>query len=309
MLPQAKAPHRDAQQSGGSEYNISGSAGQLPVSCDCVEVQVTDECFGGLEPQRGYLEVGSTHLAYLRYGLRGKPAMLLHGITSSARSWWRVAPQLAAQGYQVYSFDMPGHGESDLAGTHTIDAIAGLIAQAARTLIDEPPLIVGHSWGGATALALALQLPPARLVLVDPLLALAPATHASRLDYFLNGVGQPRELTTPRLRAENPDWLDCDVFWKAQALEQCREAAVRGLFYASGEWDFTPRFASIDAPVLLLLADPANTIVSPAQLASVQSGLRHSASACATITGTTHNVFRGSGHEPCMRELLPWLQP
>src|SRR5256886_17139795 len=38
-------------------------------------------------------------------------ALLLHGITSSAQSWVRVAPALANR-YRVYALDMRGHGES-----------------------------------------------------------------------------------------------------------------------------------------------------------------------------------------------------
>ena len=34
-------------------------------------------------------------LSYLEWGSRGKPAaVLLHGITSNAQAWWRVAPAL-----------------------------------------------------------------------------------------------------------------------------------------------------------------------------------------------------------------------
>ena len=38
-------------------------------------------------------------------------ALLLQGITSSARSWVRVGPALADR-YRVYALDMRGHGDS-----------------------------------------------------------------------------------------------------------------------------------------------------------------------------------------------------
>ena len=38
--------------------------------------------------------------------------MLLHGITSNAQAWWRVAPRLVGLGFRVVAFDMPGHGHS-----------------------------------------------------------------------------------------------------------------------------------------------------------------------------------------------------
>jgi pimeloyl-ACP methyl ester carboxylesterase len=268
----------------------------------------SNECVDDLAPRRAALSVGSVRLSYLRWGGQGTPAILLHGITSSARTWWRVAPKLAARGYDVYAFDMPGHGESDSIEAHAIDEIAALIAQAAGSLMSEPPLVVGHSWGGAAALALALQLPPMRLALIDPLLALSPSTHASWTDTFLVGVGDLPEVTLPRLRAANPDWHACDVFWKAEALEQCRASAVRGLFTGSGDWNVTAHLGAIDAPLLLLLADPAHSVVPPAVLAAAQAALRPDLGKCVTIAGAPHNLFRGNAYQPFMRELMLWVE-
>ncbi|MEP7190266.1 MAG: alpha/beta hydrolase, partial [Roseiflexaceae bacterium] len=78
------------------------------------------ECFSGLEPSRGQVQAGSMTFSYLEWGERGAPLLLLHGITSSARGWWRVAPEIVALGYHVYALDMPGHGQSQLADVHQI---------------------------------------------------------------------------------------------------------------------------------------------------------------------------------------------
>jgi len=83
-------------------------------------------------------------------------ALLLHGITSSALSWVRVGPALAER-YRVYALDMRGHGESikPPPGNYSLrqaadDALA-LIAELGL----ERPVLIGHSWGGATAMVLA----------------------------------------------------------------------------------------------------------------------------------------------------------
>src|SRR5690348_7222184 len=58
------------------------------------------------------LPAGRFH--YLSWGAERTdlPALLLlHGITSSAPSWGRVAPALADR-YRVYALDMRGHGDS-----------------------------------------------------------------------------------------------------------------------------------------------------------------------------------------------------
>src|SRR5512132_1788955 len=47
----------------------------------------------------------------------GRPlALLVHGITSSSRSWWRLGPALAERGYAVLAVDLRGHGGSPPSG-------------------------------------------------------------------------------------------------------------------------------------------------------------------------------------------------
>src|SRR5437764_14398638 len=82
------------------------------------------ECAGGLEPRRGQVQAGGMIFSYLEWGKSGAPLLLLHGITSSARGWWRVAPEPVALGYHVYALDMPGHGHSQLLDVHRIEQIA-----------------------------------------------------------------------------------------------------------------------------------------------------------------------------------------
>ena len=268
------------------------------------------DCFAGLPPTRGYLQAGATRLSYLDWGGQGAPLLLLlHGITSSARGWWRVAPALAAQGYHVYALDLPGHGESDETGDHRIANIAALAGAAIRELGLDRPTLIGHSWGGATALTLAAddRALLARAVLVDPALRMTRATAEERLPFFLKGVGDPPEITLPTVRANNPDWHECDFFWKGEAFQQCRAAAVRGLFLESGEWDIADRFAQVDVPLLLLVADPQHTVIAPDALAAAERALRPDLGRMIAIPGTSHNMHRGGGFEPTMRALSAWL--
>jgi pimeloyl-ACP methyl ester carboxylesterase len=264
------------------------------------------ECVGSLEPSRRQVHTKGMTFSYLEWGERGAPLLLLHGITSSARGWWRVAPELAAVGYHVYALDMPGHGQSQLADAHRINQIADRIAAVVDVLQLANPIVIGHSWGGAVALELAASIDVARVVLVDPLLALTSERGALRLPTYLEGLGMPPEETLPSIRAANPDWHACDFFWKGQALQQCRADAVRGLFIGSGDWELTPLFGRINAPLLLLLADEEYSVIAPATLAAVEAALRPDLSEIIPVAGTNHNMFRG-GFAPFMRVLLPWL--
>jgi pimeloyl-ACP methyl ester carboxylesterase len=264
------------------------------------------DCFAGLEPSRGSVQAGGIDLSFLKWGERGAPLVLLHGITSSARGWWRVAPELAALGYHVYALDLPGHGHSQLLGEHRIDRVARLIAEALSALLLDKPVMIGHSWGGAVALTVASSIEVARLVLVDPLLGMSSERSALRLPSFLEGLGLPPEQTLPALRAANQDWQECDFVWKGEALQQCRAEAVRGLF-GTGDWQITPLLGQVEAPLLLLLADPQYTIVVPELLAGAETAIRPDRGEIVPVEGTNHNMFRG-GFAPFMRVLLPWLR-
>ena len=62
-------------------------------------------------------------------------ALLIHGVTSSSRTWWRVGPALAARGYRVLAVDLRGHGASP--GVDGALGLGDLTADVLRTLRDE----------------------------------------------------------------------------------------------------------------------------------------------------------------------------
>lgn len=263
--------------------------------------------------ERGTVQAGPTRLSYLDWGGDGQTALLLHGITSDARAWWRAAAELRAAGYRVIALDMPGHGSSEVSQSHAIDAIGALAGEAIAALGLRELLLIGHSWGGATALALASGAHPARaalqrVVLIDPAMALSAAWGASRLPSYLQGVGEPASQNEPRVRANNPDWRDEDVHWKALALEQCRAEQVRGFFTPAEDWDLAPRLAEVAAPLLLLVADPAHTVIAPQLLAEAQAVLIPGRGSLALLPGTTHNMLRGNSYAPTLAALRAWLE-
>lgn len=261
---------------------------------------------------RHELRAGPTRLSYLEWAGDGPPLLLLHGITSNAMAYWQAAPALAAAGYHVFSLDMPGHGLSDMSAGHDPDSIAAL----AGALIDARGLrgvtLIGHSWGGATALALAGGEHPARaalarVVLIDPALAMSAARGREMLPNYMVGVGQPAAANEAWLRANNPTWAECDIFWKLQALAACRPAQVEGLFIGGGEWSLVERLAAVDVPLLLLVADPEHTVIQADRLAEVRAQLRPELGAMQVIPGTTHNMLRGPGYADTMAALTGWL--
>ena len=80
----------------------------------------------------------------------------------------RIAQQLTAHGIAVLRFDFTGLGasEGEFANTNFSSNVADLVAAAAhlRTAYAAPALLVGHSLGGAAALAAAGSVPECKAV-------------------------------------------------------------------------------------------------------------------------------------------------
>lgn len=95
--------------------------------------------------------------------------LLLHGGGQTRHSWYRTAERLAANRWNALNMDARGHGESSWAndGDYSIDALQSDLATVVATL-GEPPVFVGASMGGSTALVAQGERALGRgLVLVD----------------------------------------------------------------------------------------------------------------------------------------------
>ncbi len=86
----------------------------------------------------------------------GPPAFVfLHGLNGNAGVWAGVEAASAklGPGSRVY-LDMPGHGRSGPLPQYSLGAVASAVA-GALSFVPDPVVLVGHSMGGAVALALA----------------------------------------------------------------------------------------------------------------------------------------------------------
>lgn len=169
-----------------------------------------------------------------------RPLLLVHGVTASARIWWRVGPALAATGRRVIAVDLPGHGHTGgWLGHHRFrDSAVDLAAWIHEARLASPTLqVVGHSYGAMTAAALPRAgFRPATLVLLDP-----PAVPLAIMAQMASDPSeQPsRELADliATLVAEHPDWSAGDVQAKAEALGQVDVEAARAILLDNGDWD------------------------------------------------------------------------
>ncbi len=99
----------------------------------------------------------------------GPPLLLVHGITSSSRTWKSVMSKLAGK-HTVIAPDLLGHGRSAKPqGDYSLGAYASGMRDLLVTLDIPKVTVVGHSLGGGIAMQFAYQFPDriSRLVLVD----------------------------------------------------------------------------------------------------------------------------------------------
>ena len=98
------------------------------------------------------------------------PVVLLHGGGQTRRSWGATALDLGESGWNAVTVDLRGHGESDWspAGDYGLDRFADDVARIVEHLA-RPPVLVGASLGGNSALAALGRRPDLALglVLVD----------------------------------------------------------------------------------------------------------------------------------------------
>jgi len=111
-------------------------------------------------PQGQFVQVDGHRVHALTMG-DGPDVVLIHGASGNLRDMTHsLAPRLADR-YRVTVFDRPGLGYTDRINQSgaTIRQQAELLSDAARQLGIEKPVVLGHSYGGAVALAWAVHRP------------------------------------------------------------------------------------------------------------------------------------------------------
>lgn len=123
-------------------------------------------------PVGHFVEVEGVRVHYVQKG-RGPDVVLLHGASGNLRDFTFDLVDLLARDYRVTAFDRPGLGYTSRQGrfagafnsrAETPQEQAALLAAAARDLGIDRPVVVGHSFGGAVAMAWGLDQDAAAVV-------------------------------------------------------------------------------------------------------------------------------------------------
>jgi len=126
----------------------------------------------------------SVQLNFETYG-QGKPVIILHGLFGSARNWRSIAKKLGNQ-YQVFSVDLRNHGDSEHADSmYYMEMVEDLRQFLHDRNLDKASLI-GHSMGGKTAMAFALEYEEIidKLVVLD----IAPVQYKNEFEQLIDAM-------------------------------------------------------------------------------------------------------------------------
>ena len=130
-----------------------------------------------LPPRGQFVEVAGARIHYLDKG-SGPPIVILHGLGGQMGNFTYALLERLTDEFRVILMDRPGSGYSTRArgATGRLSEQAATVAEFIQKLGLNRPLLVGHSLGGAIALAVALDHP----VIVKGLALVAPLTHVPK---------------------------------------------------------------------------------------------------------------------------------
>lgn len=196
--------------------------------------------------------------------------LFLHGLTDSGEGW-PAAVEHWQGGYSIVTVDQRGHGGSPrFTADQLVEHPGDVMVDDAVALLEhlDRPVVVGHSLGGAVALAAAVRRPDLvrALVLEDPapLLPDEPQRSEERGAEYRAGIEPSRqaadddELLAVR-REAHPDWPESELLVTGRAEQQ-----IDADYLEHGDWKPSMRwpelFQKVAVPTLVVSGDKAEEI-------------------------------------------------
>ncbi|MBK3843907.1 acetoin dehydrogenase dihydrolipoyllysine-residue acetyltransferase subunit [Paraburkholderia aspalathi] len=188
------------------------------------------------------------HTQWLRKG-SGSPLVMLHGFAAELNSWrpfGKALSRVAGANLGMLAVDLPAHGKSSDEEAGSLESITAAIEQTLSAEGIEDCHLIGHSFGGAIALAMAAA---ASQVQIRSLTLLAPGGLGPECNGgFIKGLtlASRRASLEPWLRQlfANPSLLD-EAFI-ATAEQQLASAEVRERLSTLADVFFPDGVQSVD---------------------------------------------------------------
>jgi pimeloyl-ACP methyl ester carboxylesterase len=254
------------------------------------------------------VELHGQRVAYHLLG-EGPAVVLIHGITSSSRTWRSVMHGLAER-HRVVAPDLLGHGRSGKPrGDYSLGAYASGLRDLLTVLGVSKATVVGHSLGGGIAMQFAYQFPDRleRLVLVDSgglgeevSLALRAATLPGAefvLPLLFGPVTRAVGRAVGRVLGRLGVKVSADVRGLAEGLESLGDSDARRAFVHTARSVIDPRGQRVDARDRLYLSEDVPTMLIWGAKDPIIP-LDHGRRAHELMPHSRLEVFPGAGHFP-----------
>ena len=251
--------------------------------------------------QSGHVESNGIRMHYTRTGGDKPPIVLAHGVTDDGLCWTPVAEALAPD-YDVIMVDARGHGRSEATdgGYDPATQAADLHGVIAALSLDKP-LLLGHSLGAITSLALAGLYPEApRAILLEdpppfwmpwPEASSTPSEGPARGAWIGELKGKTREELIALARQQNPLWSEAEIGpWADAKLRVSLQVA--SVFTPGGRrMDWQAAAPRITCPALAIMADTERgAALTPEAAAALQAMVPQLETA--HVAGAGHNIRR-----------------
>ncbi|MFU8899354.1 MAG: alpha/beta fold hydrolase [Roseinatronobacter sp.] len=156
-----------------SANKLAGLALSTAIVAACSTALEDPMAHADTAPQGAFIDLPQGRIHAVIQG-QGPDLVMIHGANGNSRDFSFDLMARMADDFRVIAFDRPGFGFSDdFGGPDSPVVQADILRVAAATLGLEDPIVLGHSYGGAVALAWALRAPND----VAGLTLLAPASH------------------------------------------------------------------------------------------------------------------------------------
>jgi pimeloyl-ACP methyl ester carboxylesterase len=226
-----------------------------------------------------------------RHGHGPEHLVLVHGLSNSGRIWRHTVDRLDPDRFSIWTLDLPGCGESEAPASWDLCS-AEHYAQDVRGLIElvgaVRPVVVGHSFGCAVALSLALDAPapPRGVVLV------APAS-TQGIDFVSNEQfeqmlhpSQEATIAFARLAFHRPP-SEADLAELEQIVLSASPTHTEGAMRSMRDFRVIDRLKDLRVPTFVIAGDRDRHVP-----------VRFALQTAAAIPRCAVHVFHNVGHKP-----------
>ena len=221
-----------------------------------------------------WAKIGGLQVRYLDWGGELPPVIALHGLASSGH-WYDLLAPLLTDKYRIVAPDQRGHGKtSQAANGYDWPTLTSDVVGLMDSLGIKNAVVLGHSWGGHVASALAAHHPDrvSRLVMIDGGFLDASVSPDGTWEGFSNllrprNVSGTRTEFLDRLRSQLADCWSEELERIVQTMVyEDEQGQIRDILHPDNQaqvmrtmWDYPPSIVlpGVECPTLVIPAGPS----------------------------------------------------